>query len=182
MVLAADMTTDFPASAGPADLGDDSERVFVALGSNQEGPESQLRRAIDRLDDERDIRLVARSSLYRTPPWGVLEQPAFINAVVELRTELSPLALLARMAEMEEAAGRRRELRWGPRVLDLDLLLFGQRVVDTPTLTLPHPEMTRRAFVLVPLLELAPDLQLPELGRVDGFLIGLDRSGIEPVD
>ncbi|MDN5863193.1 MAG: 2-amino-4-hydroxy-6-hydroxymethyldihydropteridine diphosphokinase, partial [Salinisphaera sp.] len=99
-------------------------------------------------------------------PVGLIDQPAFCNAVAAVATVLAPLALLRALQAIETAAGRRRTIRWGPRVLDLDLLLHGDRVSTTPELTLPHPRMHERAFVLVPLAELAPDLEIPDLGSV----------------
>jgi 2-amino-4-hydroxy-6-hydroxymethyldihydropteridine diphosphokinase len=123
------------------------------------------------------------SRRYRTPAWGVTDQPDFINAVAELATTLAPLALLDVLQATERAHGRdrAREQRWGPRTLDLDLLAMEGEVLDTPALQLPHPRAVERAFVLVPWSEIAPGLDLPGLGRVDALAAALDRSGIEAI-
>jgi 2-amino-4-hydroxy-6-hydroxymethyldihydropteridine diphosphokinase len=126
------------------------------------------------------VRLLARSSDYRTPPWGVTDQPPFINAVISVATTLEPHALLFRMQECERALGRDRahERHWGPRRIDLDVLAYDDLAVDDATLTLPHPRIFERAFVLVPLAEIAPDLVIAGL-RVRDALAGVDAAGIE---
>ena len=152
-------------------------RAYVALGGNQDDPAAQVRAAFDALDAWPQVRVARRSSLYLTPPWGVTEQPDFINAVAELDTGLAPEALLQALLCIEREAGRTRDdTRWGPRVLDLDLLMYGDRVLEQPGLTLPHPRMAERAFVLLPLHEIAPSLRIPGLGRVDALLGKLDAS------
>lgn len=156
-----------------------ARRAYVALGANQGQPEAQVNAALEALDALPDTRLVARSALYRTPPWGVLDQADFINAVAILDTRLRPAALLDGLLAIERRAGRLRRQRWGPRVLDLDLLHYeGERSAD-PGLILPHPHLAQRAFVLLPLAELAPDLDIPGRGRVCDLLAGVDCSGIE---
>lgn len=156
-------------------------RAYVGLGSNQDDPRAQLERAFDALAQLPGTQLLRRSPVYRTPPWGLLDQPAFLNAVAELDTTLDPDALLAELRRLEHAAGRERHLRWGPRPLDLDLLLHGDSLRDTPELVLPHPRLHERAFVLVPLADIAPTLAIPGHGRVDRLLAEVDRSGIEAV-
>lgn len=158
-------------------------RAYVALGSNQEDPAAQVRTAFDALDTWPQVRVSRRSSLYLTPPWGVTGQPDFVNAVAELDTGLEPAALMQALLSIERAAGRSRDgARWGPRVLDLDLLMYGDRVLDQPGLTLPHPRMAERAFVLLPLHEVAPDLVIPGHGRVDALLGKLDASSCKRLE
>jgi 2-amino-4-hydroxy-6-hydroxymethyldihydropteridine diphosphokinase len=133
------------------------ERVFVGLGANLGDAAAAVRAALDALDGLPGTRCVARSSLYRSAPVQA-EGPDFVNAVAELRTGMQPAALLAALQAIETRFGRERTYQNAPRTLDLDLLLYGDRHVATPQLTLPHPRMHERAFVLRPLLELAPDL------------------------
>jgi 2-amino-4-hydroxy-6-hydroxymethyldihydropteridine diphosphokinase len=155
--------------------------AYVALGSNLGDPRRQLLDAMDALSNLPDIRLLQRSRLYRTPPWGVLEQPPFINAAVELDTALSPHALLDAMLAIEQRAGRVRAERNGPRTLDLDLLHVDGVQLDDPQLTLPHPRMAERAFVLLPLHDIAPTLRLPGQATVAELLARLDLAGCERV-
>lgn len=154
--------------------------AFIGLGSNLEDPAAQLDRALAALAARGDLRLDAVSSYYRTAPWGETAQPAFVNAAARLETALSPEALLDVLIAIESAAGRRRELRWGPRTLDLDLLLYGDARIDEPGLVVPHPRMHLRAFVLVPLAEVAPEAEVPGQGRVDALLAAVDASGVRP--
>lgn len=154
-------------------------RAFVGLGSNLSGPERQVRRALEALERLPGTRWVGASSLYRSRPWGRGDQPDFINAVAALDADLSPPRLLDLLKAMERDAGRVRDgERWGPRVLDLDLLLYGDRRMDSPELTLPHPRMHERAFVLVPLLDLNPDIEIPGYGPVAALLESLDAGGV----
>jgi 2-amino-4-hydroxy-6-hydroxymethyldihydropteridine diphosphokinase len=153
--------------------------AYVALGSNLGDPRQQVVDAMEALARLPDTRLLKRSHLYRTPPWGVLEQPPFINAAVQLDTTLSPHGLLDALIGIEQAAGRERTQRNGPRTLDLDLLYVDGVQLDDERLTLPHPRMTERAFVLLPLHDLAPSLQLPGRGSVAELLARLDLAGCE---
>ena len=139
-------------------------RAFVGLGSNLGERETTLRAALDRLRAEDGIVVVAVSSFRETDPVGVLDQPRFVNAAAELETSLPPRELLARLLEVERGLGRdrAREERWGPRAIDLDLLLYGDEEIDQPSLTVPHPRLADRAFVLEPLLELDSGLRLPD--------------------
>lgn len=151
--------------------------AYVALGSNLGDPQQQLRDAMDALANLPDTRLLQRSHLYRTPPWGMLEQPPFVNAVVQLDTMLSPHALLDALLAIEQQSGRVRAERNGPRTLDLDLLHVDGVQLDAPQLTLPHPRMAERAFVLLPLHDVAPALLLPGHGTVAERLAQLDLAG-----
>lgn len=131
-------------------------QAYVGIGANLGDARATVRQAMDDLDALPDTRTVLRSSLYRSAPVDA-KGPDFINAVVEIRTALEPLALLAQLQRLESLAGRERPYRNAPRTLDLDLLSYGDLELEGPTLTLPHPRMTQRAFVLVPLAEIAPD-------------------------
>ena len=155
-------------------------RAYVALGSNLGDSRQQLLDAIDALAILPHSRLLARSRLYRTPPWGMLDQPEFLNAVVALDTSLEPHDLLDALLEIEREAGRERgDERWGPRKLDLDLLHIAGKTISDERLTLPHPHIAERAFVLLPLSELAPDLDIPGQGRVADLLRAVDTQGCE---
>lgn len=153
--------------------------AYVGLGSNLDLPAAQLRRTLTALDALPATRLRRASRLYRTPPWGLLQQPEFVNAVAELETTLGARELLEALQSLERGAGRAREQRWGPRVLDLDLLLYDELQLDEPGLQLPHPHLHERAFVLVPLAEIAPALQVPGRASVAELLAAVDRAGIE---
>jgi 2-amino-4-hydroxy-6-hydroxymethyldihydropteridine diphosphokinase len=156
------------------------EEAFIALGGNIGDVRTTFERAIVMLCDGVTVRLSARSSDYRTPAFGVTDQPAFVNAVIAVTTSLAPHPLLARAQECERALGRdrTRERRWGPRPIDLDLLAYDDVTLHDPDLTLPHPGLFERAFVLVPLVEIAPD-RIIAGRRVDAALAGLDPRGIE---
>ena len=141
--------------------------AYVGLGSNLEDPEAQVRRALDELAGIPDTHVTARSPLYKSPPLGPADQPDYINGVASLDTGLRPLELLAALRDIERRHGRERDgTRWGPRSLDLDLLLYGDVLMDTPDLTLPHPGLPERAFVLYPLFDIAPKLAVPGKGTV----------------
>lgn len=155
-----------------------AERVFVGLGGNLGDAKRTVLDALASLAELPHSRRVAVSSLYRSAPVDA-GGPDFVNAVAELTTDLSPLQLLRALQAIEQAAGRERPFRNAPRTLDLDLLLFGQRVLDTPALTLPHPRLHLRAFVLQPLLELAPDLHHPTLGLLHGHMEATRAQAIE---
>lgn len=139
--------------------------AFVGLGSNLDNPVAQVSRALDALDKLPQTRLVKCSSMYRSAPVGFLEQPDFINAVVQLETELAPRALLDALLALEHECGRTREFCNAPRTLDLDVLLYDEMVHHEHGLTIPHPQMHLRAFVLQPLLEIAPDCVIPGIGK-----------------
>ncbi|MFN3351351.1 2-amino-4-hydroxy-6-hydroxymethyldihydropteridine diphosphokinase [Pseudorhodoplanes sp.] len=155
-------------------------RAFVAFGGNVGDARATIADAIAAFCDGQHVALLARSSDYRTPPWGVTDQAPFINACIEVETSLSPRGLLDRAQEVERSFGRdrRNETRWGPRTLDIDLLTYGDEAIAEPNLTLPHPRLFERAFVLVPLVEIAPDAAVA--GRsLRESLDKLDQSGIE---
>lgn len=143
--------------------------AYIGLGTNLGDRELNLRRALERL---KELGPVRASSFRETDPVGVTDQPKFLNAAAELATELSPRALLERLLEIERELGRDRatERRWGPRVIDLDLLLFGEEAIDEPGLKVPHPRLADRRFVLEPLCELNEDLTLPDGTRVRDLL------------
>jgi 2-amino-4-hydroxy-6-hydroxymethyldihydropteridine diphosphokinase len=153
--------------------------AYVALGSNLGHPKQQILDAVEALARLPRTRLLQRSHLYLTPPWGVLEQPPFVNAAVQLDTMLPPHALLDALLDLEQRAGRQRAERNGPRTLDLDLLHVDGVRLDDARLTLPHPRMMERAFVLSPLHDVAPALQLPGQPTVAERLAQLDLAGIE---
>lgn len=157
-------------------------RAYIGLGSNLDDPWSQLDRAVAALAVTPGVVLQRVSCYYRTRPWGETDQPDFLNAVAAVDTTLEPEALLAQLVRIEHAAGRQRERRWGPRSLDLDLLVHGDEVRTGEALQLPHPRLHERAFVLVPLAELAPDLRLGTQGRVDELLARSDASSVRRVD
>jgi len=147
---------------------DRTEKVYLGLGANAGDPVEQLRKAVAELRARRIIlEPIALSSLYRTPPWGGIgDQPWFVNAALSGATALSPQELLAALKQIEGDLGRKpAPRRWGPRPIDLDILLFGQRIVRTPNLTIPHPHITERAFALLPLVEIEPLLADPATGR-----------------
>ena len=141
-------------------------KAFVALGSNLQQPRQQVAQALEALARLPDTRLIAHSSLYRSAPVGYDNQPDFINAVAALETGLPPLQLLHELLALESTHGRKRPFPNAPRILDLDLLLYDDMVMNSAELTLPHPRMHERGFVLLPLAEIAPELLIPGHGRV----------------
>jgi 2-amino-4-hydroxy-6-hydroxymethyldihydropteridine diphosphokinase len=166
--------------AGEGSAGDGLAEALLALGGNVGDARNTLDRAIAMLCGTPDIRLVARSSDYATPPWGVEDQPPFVILCIAVETTLAPPALLARAQAVERAFGRdrSRERRWGPRTLDIDILAYDDLALDTPTLTLPHPRLFERAFVLVPLAEIAPERTIAGI-RIRDALAKVDAAGIE---
>jgi len=154
--------------------------ALIGLGGNVGDVRATLNQAIARLADGKDVRLTGRSSDYATPPWGVTDQPPFINCAIAVETALAPQALLARALEVERALGRDRahEQRWGPRRIDIDLLAYDDVALDEPGLTLPHPRLFERAFVLVPLAEIVPERLIGGV-PVRAALARIDASGVE---
>jgi 2-amino-4-hydroxy-6-hydroxymethyldihydropteridine diphosphokinase len=148
--------------------------AYVGLGANLGPREITLLRAVDLLAETDGVEVLAVSQLRETEPVGVVEQPLFLNGAVALDTSLSARELLDRLLEIELGLGRVRDVRWGPRVVDLDLLVYGDRQVDEPGLRVPHPRLYERRFALEPLAELDPELDVPGLGRVDDALAALD--------
>jgi len=135
-------------------------RVFLGIGTNLGDRERNLQAALAILSQKMVI--LKESSIYQTAPWGYLDQPAFLNQVIEAQTDLSPLNLLGFLKDTEKALGRQANFRYGPRLIDLDILFYGNRVIQTPRLQIPHPRIAQRAFVLVPLAEIAPDFVHPQ--------------------
>lgn len=157
-------------------------KVWLGLGSNLQQPEGQLREALSRLGDADNLEVLRVSSFYRTQPWGDEQQDDFINAVAEIETSLAPLPLLRVLQSIEDVMGRVRSgRRWGPRKIDLDLLLYGGQLYDSVDLVIPHPRMVERAFVLVPLCELEAGLEIPGHGLVEELLQNLDYGEIRQV-
>ena len=160
----------------------DPVAAYVALGSNLDDPRAQVERGFAALAALPHTTLRARSRLYRTPPWGVIDQPDFVNAVAMLETSLLPRALLDALLGIEARAGRVRSAANGPRVLDLDLLLHGDAALREAGLELPHPRLHERAFVLLPLADVAPDLEIPGRGRVADLLARVDTNDCMALD
>lgn len=154
--------------------------AYLALGSNLGDPFAALADARDRLEQSQVV-IAHASRLYRTPPFGPVVQPAFVNQCLRVKTALEPHALLALCLDIEHEMGRERTERWGPRRIDIDLLAHGDQVIADERLTLPHPGILHRAFVLVPLIDIAPKLTIAGTAIVDA-LARLDRSGIVEID
>ncbi|WP_136618941.1 MULTISPECIES: 2-amino-4-hydroxy-6-hydroxymethyldihydropteridine diphosphokinase [Mesorhizobium] len=152
--------------------------VYLSLGGNLGDPAKSMGAALRMLDADADTRVTGVSSLYRTPPWGKLDQPDFLNAAAEISTGLAPRALLDLCLDAERKLKRVREERWGPRLIDIDILVFGDRVIHETGLEVPHPRMLERAFVLAPLAEIAPGLVVGGRSITDR-LAAVDTSGIE---
>lgn len=151
--------------------------IYLALGANLGDRTSNLRRAIEALPPL--VKVLAESPIYETPPWGLADQPKFLNMVIEGETRLPPLELLHFLKQLERDLGRLPSVRYGPRLIDIDILFYDSLILDTPELALPHPHLHERAFVLVPLADLAPDLVHPTLGKpVSALLAVVDTKGI----
>lgn len=157
--------------------------ALIGLGGNVGDVRATLDRAVALLCDGDEVRPLARSSDYRTPPWGVADQPAFVNACLLVETTLAPRALLDRALQVERVLGRdrAREQRWGPRTVDIDLIDYDGRTIAEPGLDLPHPRVLERAFVLVPLAEIVPDRMIAGV-RVADAAARLDAAGIERLE
>lgn len=158
-------------------------RVYIGVGSNLEDPVHQVQTALEELARLPRTRMAARSSLYLTAPVGPQDQPDFVNAVAALDTGLGPEPLLDALQALERRHRRvRGEDRWGPRTLDLDLLLYGEQRIDSPRLTVPHPRMVERAFVLLPLAEIAPEAWIPGHGEVRALARACTGGGVRRID
>ncbi len=155
------------------------ETAYIGIGSNLDHPATQVRRAVEALRGLPQSRLLSCSSLYRSPPMGPQDQPDFVNAVVSLQTGLGPHDLLKALHEIEDRQGRVRTRHWGERTLDLDLLLYGQCQIFDETLRVPHPGIAQRAFVLVPLQEIAPALEVPGMGAVSELVKACPEQGLK---
>ena len=154
--------------------------VYIALGTNLGERLDNLRAAIQTMPPE--IQVLEESHVYETPPWGYEDQPAFLNMVIKAETDLEPEALLTYLKQLEVGLGREQNFRWGPRLIDLDILFYDDLVIDTPPLVIPHPRLHERAFVLVPLADVAAEFVHPALGKRIGELLKcVDTSGIKPL-
>jgi 2-amino-4-hydroxy-6-hydroxymethyldihydropteridine diphosphokinase len=152
--------------------------AFIALGSNIDGPEQQIGKGLSEIGALPQTRFARVSSLYRSAPVGYRNQPDFINAVAAVETTLAPRALLDHLLAIERAHGRVREFPNAPRTLDLDIILYGVSALQEPGLAIPHPRMHDRAFVIVPLVEIAPDATVPGRGRASDLLAGVDAASV----
>lgn len=156
-----------------------SVSCFIGIGSNLDDPVKQMQEAWSALSVLRNTQLVSTSSLYGSDPMGPQDQPDYVNSVAEISTQLSPLCLLDELQAVEDKQGRvRGHNRWTARTLDLDLLLYGQQVLTSERLTVPHPGITERSFVLMPLLEIAPNCIIPGKGSADTFAASAENFGI----
>ncbi len=158
-----------------------TKRAYLGLGSNMGDKAANIRQAITYLESINGIRLIAQSGLYRTAPWGIKDQDWFVNACIGIDTALSPEKLLEICLETERKMGRERLQKWGPRLIDIDVLCYEKAIITTETLTLPHPFLQERAFVLVPLAEIAPDLILKS-GPIQEALSTLEYDDIVLID
>lgn len=157
-------------------------RVYIGLGSNLDDPQAQIKTAIADIGSIAETALVQSSSLYQSPPMGPQDQPDYINAVISVETTLSPHVLLDALQAIEQSHGRIRKRHWGERTLDLDILLFADKVIDDERLTVPHPGLVDRAFVVYPLAEVAPDLIIPNLGSVKQIQEKCPPGGLQQVE
>ncbi|ODN66724.1 2-amino-4-hydroxy-6-hydroxymethyldihydropteridine diphosphokinase [Methylophaga muralis] len=156
--------------------------AYIGLGSNLENPLQQIKTAIDDLQSLADINIVSVSSLYQSPPMGPADQPDYINAVLALETSLNPHQLLDALQSVEQLHGRVRKRHWGERTLDLDILLYGDQILDDERLKIPHPGMHERAFVLYPLAEIAPDIEIPCIGTLQKILPSCPQGDLQQVE
>jgi 2-amino-4-hydroxy-6-hydroxymethyldihydropteridine diphosphokinase len=157
-------------------------RCFIGLGSNLADPKYQVSSAIEQLKQVDKTRFIQSSSLYSSPPMGPQDQPDYVNAVLEIETELSAHGLLDKLQEIERIHGRVRKRHWGERTLDLDLLLYGDIVIDDERLKVPHPGIAERAFVLYPLAEIAPEITIPKLGLVSTLKQHCPPAGLDKME
>lgn len=154
--------------------------AYLGLGGNIGEPRRAMQLVLQALDERADTAVLSVSALYRTPPWGVVDQPDFLNAVALVRTKLAPHALLDECLSIERALKRVRAERWGPRPIDVDILLYGDLSIDDEGLTIPHPRMGERAFVLGPLSEIAPGIEI-DGQMIESRLATLDQAGMERI-
>ncbi len=156
--------------------------AFIGVGSNLHHPARQVEAAFDRIGDLPSSTIASTSALYRSSPLGGIEQPDYINAVAHIVTALPARDLLSGLLELEKSQGRERDgSRWGPRVIDLDLLVFGNETISEPGLQVPHPGIAERNFVLLPLREIAPDLVIPGLGALSAITVNSEEPRIERI-
>ena len=160
-----------------------ANHIYIGLGSNLSEPTKQLRSALEAIDKLPSTKIVQSSSLYSSKPMGPQDQPNYVNAVVQLSSDLEPLNLLSSLQHIENEHGRTRNSgRWTARTLDLDIILYNSQIIDLPTLSVPHPGMKEREFVLYPLLEIAPQLQLPCGNSLQSILHKVSRNRLYIVD
>jgi len=153
--------------------------AYIGLGSNLKGPKDQIDKALRSLSEAKEIILLSVSSFYQSKPLLDMPGPNYLNVVCKIKTKLSALDLLNFCHEIEDKQHRVRNEKWGSRTIDLDILLYGDQILATKRLTIPHPEMINRAFVLLPLFEIESGLKLPLLGPLSGLLEGIDPSDVE---
>jgi 2-amino-4-hydroxy-6-hydroxymethyldihydropteridine diphosphokinase len=153
--------------------------AYIGLGSNLKGPKAQIKRALAALNDNNGTELMTASSLYESKPLLDIPGPNYINAVCKIETKLSAIDLLDLCQEIEESQQRVREVKWGSRTIDLDILLYGEQVISNKRLTIPHPEAINRAFVLVPLFEINPTVKIPLLGPIKTLLNRINMSDVK---
>jgi len=153
--------------------------AYIGLGSNLKGPKAQIKRALAALNDNNGTELMTVSSLYESKPLLDIPGPNYINAVCKIETKLSAIDLLDLCQEIEESQQRVREVKWGSRTIDLDILLYGEQVISNKRLTIPHPEAINRAFVLVPLFEIDPTVKIPLLGPIKTLLNRINKSDVK---
>jgi 2-amino-4-hydroxy-6-hydroxymethyldihydropteridine diphosphokinase len=156
--------------------------IFIGLGSNLSDPIQQVLMAMEALTKIPEARVVQKSSLYASPPMGPQDQPDYVNAVVELNSELSAHKLLEQLQAIEQKQGRVRLRHWGERTLDLDILVYGEQEIDDERLTVPHSGIKERAFVLYPLAEIAPDLIIPQFGKLANLVQNCSRAGLNRIN
>lgn len=156
--------------------------AYLSLGSNVGDRKATLEAALGRLEASRKVRVVKRSSIYETEPIGYVDQPWFYNLAVEVETDLDPHDLLVLTKQIEQELNRTREIRWGPRTIDIDIVLYDEVVISGDFLTLPHPQMTQRRFVLEPLHEIAPALRLPDGRRIADLIAGVKSQEVRKLE
>ncbi len=156
--------------------------VYLGLGSNQSDPISQIKNATDLIEKIETSKIIKKSSLYESLPVGYLDQPNFINQVISLQTSLSPAELFERFQQIEFQLKRVKKIVNGPRTIDIDILLFNQEIILTKDLTIPHPRMLDRAFVMIPLLEIEPNILVPKISNLKEILGKLDKKTLTKID
>jgi 2-amino-4-hydroxy-6-hydroxymethyldihydropteridine diphosphokinase len=156
--------------------------AYIGLGSNLNNPKEQIKQALISLNQQEDVEIIGLSSLYQSKPVDNSKQPDYLNAVAKVNTHLTALELLRVCQHIEEKQHRVREKKWGARTIDLDIILYGMQVIASKELIIPHPEMMNRAFVLVPLAEIEPDLEVPILGKIQNLLQEIDTTVVKKLN